>query len=137
MKRGDEGFVFAKQQLADEPIERVPRVDDRLPAHAVAGVEQHAEADRDALVGELRDVLRVAVFEDLEVVFREPGDQPAVRVGDGDGDLDDVDARSERTAPSATTEATKTAKITKNTRRVNRLRRFFRWSFAFSVCFVV
>ena len=39
-------------------------------AHAVADVEQHADADRRPLVGKLRDGLRIAVLEYLEVVFR-------------------------------------------------------------------
>ena len=46
----DEHLVLAQQQIADEPVERIARIDDRLPTHAVAGIEQHAETDRHALV---------------------------------------------------------------------------------------
>src|SRR5688572_31000156 len=47
--------------------DRAAGVDNRLAAHAVAGVEQHAQADRHAFIGELGDGLRDVVFEDLEV----------------------------------------------------------------------
>ena len=96
VERRDERLVFAKQQLTHEAVDRVARVDDRLAPHAVAGVEEHTEADRNARIGELRDVLLGAVLEDLKVVLGEPGDQAALRVGHRDRHLDDVDPRPER-----------------------------------------
>ncbi len=92
----DEDLVFGEQQVADEPIERIACIDDGLPAHTVARIEQHAQADRHALVSELGDALLDAVFEDLEVALREASDEPATGIGDRDGDLDDVDAAAER-----------------------------------------
>ena len=89
-------LVLNEEEIADEPVQRAPRIDDRLTAHAVAGIEQDAEAHRHALIGELRDVLPVAILEHLEVVLGQAGNEPAVRVGHGDRDLHDVDPRAER-----------------------------------------
>src|SRR6187402_2799088 len=69
----DQRLVFAEQQITNEPIHRISGIDDRLPAHAVAGVEEHAQADRHTGVCELRDDLAITVLEDLKVVLREPG----------------------------------------------------------------
>ena len=47
--------------------------------------------------------LALAVLVDLELVLREPGDEPAVHIHDRGGDADQVDARLEtaREAPRA------------------------------------
>ena len=68
-KNSSAGF----EQLEQEPLDRRARVDDALAEHAVADVEQHAEPDRHALVGELRDGLRLAVLVDLERLTRQAG----------------------------------------------------------------
>ncbi len=116
IERGDERLVLTEQQLTDESIYGAARVNDRLATHAVAGIEEHAEADRDARVSELRDVLRVAVLEDLEVFSGQPRDQTALRVGDRYGDLDDVDARAEATVPPRRARtARRSRRATKNT----------------------
>ena len=96
VERRHEYFVAALEQAGHEAIHRPARLDDRLPAHAVAGIEQHAEADRHALIRELGNRLRDVVLEDLEVVPGEAGHQPALGVHHRDGDLDGVDARPER-----------------------------------------
>ena len=92
----------------------------RHAPHAVAGVEQHAKADRHALVGELRDRLRHAVLEDFEVVLGEVRNEAPVRVGHGDGDENGCRAPTRKICVCAATEAhedpataTKDAKITK------------------------
>jgi hypothetical protein len=95
VERRHERLVAGLEQLRQEAIQRAARIDHRLAAHAVAGVEQHAEADGHPLVGELRDVLLVAVLENLEVVLRQPRDEAAIRIGDRHRDLDDVDAGAE------------------------------------------
>ena len=58
------------EQLEQEPLDRRARVADALAEHAVADVEQQPQAERHALVRELRDRLLVAVLEDLERVLR-------------------------------------------------------------------
>ena len=45
--------------------------------------------------GEVADRLLPAVFDDLEVVGREIGDELALPVGDGDAEVDEVDAGPE------------------------------------------
>ncbi len=58
--------------------DRRARIRDPLPAHAVADVEQEAEPDGHTVAAEVGDRLALAVLVDLELVLREPGDQPAV-----------------------------------------------------------
>ena len=70
IERRDKRLVLAQQQLTDEPIQGNPRVDDRLTTHAVAGIEQQTETDRNSRIGELRDLLLSAVLENLEVTPR-------------------------------------------------------------------
>ena len=78
----DGGFLLEAEAVAD----------------AVAGIDQDAEAQRQvALGGELHDGLRLLVFEDLEVVLGQVGDEAALLVGDGEEHVDagdvDLDAR--------------------------------------------
>jgi hypothetical protein len=92
IEKHERELVVARHQLEVEAVECAPRVLQPLAHHAVADIEQNGEADRHALAGELRDGLREAVFEDLEVVLREIRHEPAAGVGDRGGDRDDLDA---------------------------------------------
>ena len=85
-------LVVSRQQLEQEAVQRLSRIGQPQADHAVADIEQHGQADRHALVRELGDRLRQAVFEELELVLRKVGDQPPFGVGDGHGDRDDLDA---------------------------------------------
>ena len=87
----NEALIAGIEQIRHEAIERAPRVDDRLTPHAVADVEEDADADRRPLVGKLRHWLRITVLEDFEVVLREAHDEAAGVIGDGDGNLDGGD----------------------------------------------
>ena len=92
-----EELVAGIEQLEQEAVDRRPRVLDAPAEHAVADVEQDAEADRHAVARELRDRLRLAVLEHLERVAVQACDQPPVRVAHGRGDARQLDAGSERT----------------------------------------
>jgi hypothetical protein len=92
----DEDLIFLEQKVTNEAVEGVTRIDDRLPAHAVAGIEQHPQTDRHTLVGKLRDCLLDAVFENLKVALCKSGDESASAVGHRHGDLDDIHAAAER-----------------------------------------
>jgi hypothetical protein len=63
--------------------------------HAAAGVEEDADAHGNRLAGEIRDVSPLAVLEDREVVFAEPGGEPTVSTGDGRRHRHDIHAASE------------------------------------------
>ena len=65
-----EELVGRIEQLEQELVDRRARIVHPLAEHAVADVEQHAEADRHALARELRDGLPHAVLVDLERVAR-------------------------------------------------------------------
>jgi len=69
-----------------------PRVLDPPAEHAVADVEEHPEAERHALVGELRDGLRHAVLVHLERLTGQSLDEVALLVEDGRRDAGDLDA---------------------------------------------
>ena len=59
---------------------------------AAAGIDQDAEGQRQIGFGlEILDGLRLAIFEDFEVVFGEVGDQRAVFVFDVEEELHDLD----------------------------------------------
>ena len=96
VERHHEELVGGIEQVEQEPVDGRARVLDPLAEHAVADVEQHAEADRHALVGELRDRLLHAVLEDLERLARQAGDQMPFGVGDGGGDAGELDAGLEQ-----------------------------------------
>ena len=89
----DEEFVLVIELLEQETIDRGARVGDAAAEHAVADVEQDAEADGHALAGELRERLLLAVLVDLEVVASEVADEMAVGVAHRHRDAGDVDAR--------------------------------------------
>jgi hypothetical protein len=73
-------------------IDRQPRVGDTPAEHAVADVEEDAEADRHALARELRHLLPFAIVEHLEGVLRQVRDEMAVGVSHRHRDAGDVDA---------------------------------------------
>src|SRR5204863_7234542 len=60
-----------------------------LAIHAAAGVEKNANADGHILVlAEMRDLLRLPVFFENEIVLGEIRDIPSSRVGDCRDDID-------------------------------------------------
>ena len=101
IEREHEELVVGVQELEEEPFDGRSRVDHALAEHAVAHVEQDAEADRHALVRELGDRLRLAVLEHLEGLARKADREAALRVEDRRRDGDDVDARPEHTVARA------------------------------------
>ena len=80
-------------------IDRRAGIEHALATHAVTDVEEHAEADGDAVGRELLHDLALAVIEDLEVLFRETGNQAARGVGHGGRDGNELDVGFERLAP--------------------------------------
>src|SRR5207247_1030410 len=93
-ERRHEKLVVFGEPDGEELVDGGARVNDAPAEHAVAGIEEDAEADRDALARELRQLLPLAVLVDLEGVAREPRDQMALAVGDCGGDADELDARA-------------------------------------------
>ena len=89
-------FVLRAEQIDEKAIERGLRGDDLFADHAAARVERDPEAHRHAIGVELRDLLRLAVFVDDEVLALEAADEPSVAIGDRDADVDEIDARLER-----------------------------------------
>jgi hypothetical protein len=75
-------------------IDRGARVLDALAEHAVAGVEQHAEADRNPLARELRDRLRLAVLVHGEGLSPQTGDEPAKAAAMSSGRPDRTDTNA-------------------------------------------
>ncbi len=91
IERHHEELVGGVQQIEQEPFDGCPRVDDPLAEHAVARVEQHAEADGDPFVGELRDGLAFAVLVHLERLAWKAGDGTTLAIDHRRRDGDDVD----------------------------------------------
>ena len=92
----DEELVRRIEQLEEKPVDGGTRILDALAIHAVADVEQHAEADRHALARELRHGLAFAVLEDVERVAVEPRDQAAFGITHGGRHADHLDAGFEQ-----------------------------------------
>jgi hypothetical protein len=88
----EEHFVFWSQQIEEEPIERRAGGRDLRARHAAARVEDDAEADRDALGAEVRDVYRLIVLEHPEIALLQTGHESSGAVGDRRGDVDEFDA---------------------------------------------
>ena len=67
--------------------------------HAAAGVQHQAEVHGRARVAsavrEILEGLWLAVLEDLEILFRQVGDDVALAVGDGHGEGGEIDAGAE------------------------------------------
>ena len=94
VEREHEELVVGVEELEQELLDGRARVDHALAEHAVALVEQDAKADGHPFVGELRNGLRLAVFENLERFARQAGRQAAFGVEDRGRDRDHVDTRS-------------------------------------------
>ena len=92
----DEELVLVIELLEQKPVDGRARVRDAAAEHAVADVEQHAEAHGHALAGELRQVLFFPILEDVEIGAREIGDEMSVGIAHRHRDAGDVDARAER-----------------------------------------
>ena len=88
----DEELVGRVEQLEQKPVDGGARILNPLAEHAVADVDEDAEAHRHALVGELRDLLQRAVLVHLEDLAAEAGDEPPLFVGHRRGDARDLDA---------------------------------------------
>ena len=88
-------FVFRSQQLKEEAIQSLTRGEHLLAVHAAAGIERDTKADRYPLAVEVRDLLGLIVFEETEVLFPKPRDEPAAGVGHRRVDVDEFDTRPE------------------------------------------
>jgi hypothetical protein len=96
MVEGDEKeFVGGIEQLEQETIDRRARVLDALAEHAVADVEQHAQADRHALVRELRHGLFDAVLVHLERLAFQVEERMPLVIRDRRRDAGDLHTRLE------------------------------------------
>src|SRR4030095_515043 len=88
-------LVARIEQLEQESLDGRSRVDEALPEHAVAHVEQHRKADGHPLVGELGDDLAFALLENLERLGWQFGDEVPVLIDDRRGHADEIDTRLE------------------------------------------
>ena len=126
VERHQEELVGGIEQIEQKAVDRRAGVLDPLAEHAVADVEEHTEADRHALARELRDRLAHAVFEELEGLPLEAGDEVPVLVGDRRRDemFRTANARLQRwtTRPSLVVLAS-VMKLPRGSRRVCRDRR--------------
>ena len=91
----EEHLVVRIDQLEEEAIERLARGVHLVAVHAAAGVEDDAEADRDALGVEMRHRLQLLVVEDAEVVLGQSRHEPAGLIGHRRVDVDQLDAGAE------------------------------------------
>ena len=91
VEREHEELVVRAEELEQKLLDRGAGVDHALAEHAVALVEQDAKTDGHPLVGELRNRLRLAVFEDFERFTRQAGRQAAFGVEHRCRDRDHVD----------------------------------------------
>ena len=76
----DEILVGVVQQVEEEILHGGVGIFQALAEHAIAGVEENGEADRNALVRKLRDGLCLPVFVYLERVTPQVGHQPSLVV---------------------------------------------------------
>ena len=95
IERHDRELVVLVEQIEQEPLDGRSRVDQALSEHAVAHIEQHRKADGHALVGELRDGLALAFFENFERLDRQARHEVPVAIDDRGGHADEIDARLE------------------------------------------
>ena len=81
-----EELVAGIEKVLEKRLDRLARVVDAAAVHAVADVQQNRQADGNALVGELGNLLPDAVLVNLEGLARQPGHQAAVLIADRGGD---------------------------------------------------
>jgi hypothetical protein len=70
-----ERLILWIEQPDEELVDGGSSIDDRLATHAIAGVEQHAQAYRHTLDAEVGHPLGDTVLEDLEVALRQAGNE--------------------------------------------------------------
>src|SRR6185437_8138568 len=86
--------LFGTHDVIHEPGRRL-LLEAKLRGDAVAGVDQERDAQRQiAFGGELPDKLRFLVFDELEIVDREVGDEAAFLIGDREQNVDRRGART-------------------------------------------
>ena len=88
-------LVLGTGEVVEKLIERGLRRLHLFARHALARVERDAEAHRHAVRAEMRHRLRLVVFVDEEVFLAQPGHEPAARIDDRRGDVDQLDAALE------------------------------------------
>ena len=91
----DDHRAIVRLQLAQERLRRELGQSQRFAGHAEAAIDAERDGQRKLAGGKGRDLLRRAVFEDLEIGLAEAGDRLALRVGDRGVDLDQLDTRGE------------------------------------------
>jgi hypothetical protein len=93
IKRHYERRVVRCKELEEKPFHGYTGIKDALAEHAVADVKQDTESDRNTVVGELCDRLRLAVLVNGERLGRQIGNETAVSVANGCRDHRELDAR--------------------------------------------
>src|SRR5262249_17321772 len=92
----EEVLVLLVHQVEEKVFDGGARILDPLAKHAVARIEQDAEADWDSLGGELRDLLQITVLVDLEHVLRQAGNEVSLRVAHRGDNARELDARAKQ-----------------------------------------
>src|SRR5580704_2800409 len=91
-----ESAVLGRQRGMEESAQ-VLLVGLQEGALTAADVDYQTESQRNVSAGrEKRDLLRKAVLQHVEIVLLEAGDQFAVAIPHGEGDVDQVDVGAER-----------------------------------------
>jgi hypothetical protein len=82
-----------KLEHLDEDHHRaaLARLIERLLAECFRGFRRERARGASAILGKVRELLQLAVLVDLEIIARQTAHALAVRVGDDDVDIDDVD----------------------------------------------
>ena len=94
----EEQLVVLIEQLEDQAFDRRPRGRKLLRRHAAARIEGDAEADRDAIAAEVRDVLDLPVLVHREVFLPQSRDEAPVVIGHRCRDVDELHAAAETKA---------------------------------------
>ena len=92
----DEILVGVVQQIEEEILHGGVGVFQTLAEHAIAGVEENGQADRNALVRKLRDGLCLPVFVHLERFAPQVGHQASLVVAYRRRNTRDLDARPKK-----------------------------------------
>ena len=80
--------VLTRTQNAADESHGGLLLEPELLANAVAGIYKDGQAEGQVgFGGELLDDLRLLVFDDLEIVFPEIGDEPALLIRDREQDM--------------------------------------------------